>query len=79
MSRPERDRLPVLVKSVLSAPVPLYALLTPSALSAQTVISVNTTNSTIPKHSVKVWEHVDPISFFEDTAIEELFCYRSSC
>ena len=36
---PAVDRLPVLVKSVLRAPVPEYALLTTFALSAQTTIS----------------------------------------
>ena len=33
------DRFPVLVKSVFSAPVPEYALLTTFALSAQTWVS----------------------------------------
>lgn len=37
--RPCFERLPVLVKSVLRAPVPEYALLTTSALSAQTTLS----------------------------------------
>ena len=49
------DRFPVLVKSVLSAPVPEYALLTTFALSAQTILSMIKMGAiTISEHFLEV-------------------------
>ena len=67
------ERLPVLVKSVLSAPEPEYTLLTASALSAQTIISQPfEAEITVSEHPFKIREHVYAVGLFEDAAVDEL-------
>ena len=75
------DRIPVLVKSVFSAPVPEYALLTTFALSAQTKVSLTEESlwGTISEHVFKVRKHVYAVGFFKDARFDELFCNDVSC
>jgi len=77
--RPLMDRLPVLVKSVLRAPEPEYALLTTLALSAHTTVNRNLEGDTISEYGLEVREHFDSVSGLENADVDELLSQGNSC